>query len=111
MRTGNPLLFRLHYLHSQLPLGFFAAFFGMNNNDINDAKWMSLNEQIGYMLGLSALVIALSVGLVFSDRIWALRLPLIRLYLENKSEDDYRRNFRRRGHRFTEASGIGCARD
>lgn len=37
----------------QLPLGFFAAFFGMNNADINDAPWMSLREQIGYMCKLS----------------------------------------------------------
>lgn len=30
-------------------MGFFATFFGMNNSDINDAPWMTLNEQIGYM--------------------------------------------------------------
>jgi Mg2+ and Co2+ transporter CorA len=32
-----------------LPLGFFAAFFGMNNQEINQASWMSLAEQIKYM--------------------------------------------------------------
>ena len=33
----------------QLPLGFFATFFGMNNLEINGATWMTLNEQIRYM--------------------------------------------------------------
>ncbi|KAI1178441.1 hypothetical protein F4777DRAFT_96443 [Nemania sp. FL0916] len=32
-----------------LPLGFIATFFGMNNREINDADWMSLDEQIRYM--------------------------------------------------------------
>ncbi|KAI9899368.1 hypothetical protein N3K66_005829 [Trichothecium roseum] len=64
-----------------LPLGFFAAFFGMNNNDINDAQWMSLYQQIGYMFGLSTLVIALSVGLAFSDWARALAVLLIRVPL------------------------------
>ncbi|RYP01082.1 hypothetical protein DL764_006316 [Monosporascus ibericus] len=50
----------------QLPLGFFAAFFGMNNADINDAKWMSLNEQIGYMFGLSAAAVIVTISMAFS---------------------------------------------
>ncbi|KAK7422442.1 hypothetical protein QQZ08_009494, partial [Neonectria magnoliae] len=64
-----------------LPLGFFAAFFGMNNNDINDAKWMSLNEQITYMFGVSALVIAVSVGLAFSPWTQALIAVLVKVPL------------------------------
>ncbi|KAK7409062.1 hypothetical protein QQX98_008766 [Neonectria punicea] len=64
-----------------LPLGFFAAFFGMNNNDINDAKWMSLNEQITYMFGVSALVIAISVGLAFSPWTRALIAMLVKVPL------------------------------
>ncbi|RYP01782.1 hypothetical protein DL764_006069 [Monosporascus ibericus] len=32
-----------------LPLGFFAAFFGMNNAEINNAPWMTLGEQVRYM--------------------------------------------------------------
>ncbi|RYP20955.1 hypothetical protein DL765_002492 [Monosporascus sp. GIB2] len=49
-----------------LPLGFFAAFFGMNNAEINGATWMSLNEQIKYMFGLSAVVIAIAISIAFS---------------------------------------------
>ncbi|RYO91624.1 hypothetical protein DL766_003197 [Monosporascus sp. MC13-8B] len=49
-----------------LPLGFFAAFFGMNNAETSDATWMSLNEQIAYMFGLSAVVIAISISIAFS---------------------------------------------
>ncbi|KAK7744416.1 hypothetical protein SLS62_010140 [Diatrype stigma] len=37
-----------------LPLGFFATFFGMNNEDINEAHWMTLKEQISYMLAPGA---------------------------------------------------------
>jgi hypothetical protein len=33
----------------QLPLGFFAAFFGMNNQEINGSPWMHLDEQMKYM--------------------------------------------------------------
>jgi len=32
-----------------LPLGFFAAFFGMNNQEINQSPWMTLDEQVKYM--------------------------------------------------------------
>ncbi|RYP42040.1 hypothetical protein DL767_000552 [Monosporascus sp. MG133] len=62
-----------------LPLGFFAAFFGMNNADINDAKWMSLNEQIGYMFGLSAVVITISISIAFSPWIRAIIRIVLRV--------------------------------
>ncbi len=53
----------------QLPLGFLAAFFGMNNEQINQASWMTLNEQIKYMFAVSTGVIAISVSIAFSP--WA----------------------------------------
>ncbi|KAM7183911.1 hypothetical protein V8F20_012434 [Naviculisporaceae sp. PSN 640] len=49
-----------------LPLGFFATFFGMNNVEINASPWMTLGEQIKYMFGFSAIIIALSVSMAFS---------------------------------------------
>ncbi|KAI1080443.1 hypothetical protein F5B20DRAFT_580109 [Whalleya microplaca] len=49
-----------------LPLSFFATFFGMNNSDINDAMWMTLNQQITWMFGLSTIVIALTISIAFS---------------------------------------------
>ncbi|PVH86274.1 hypothetical protein DL98DRAFT_11413 [Cadophora sp. DSE1049] len=49
-----------------LPLGFLATFFGMNNKDINDAPWMTLNEQLKYMFGLSTAVIIFAVSTAFS---------------------------------------------
>lgn len=49
-----------------LPLGFMAAFFGMNNEQINQATWMTLDEQMKYMFGLSTAVIALSISIAFS---------------------------------------------
>ncbi|KAF3015892.1 hypothetical protein E8E14_009873 [Neopestalotiopsis sp. 37M] len=51
----------------QLPLGFIAAFFGMNNDEINEAKWMSLWEQIKWMFGGTAVVIFISVSLAFGS--------------------------------------------
>lgn len=74
---------------SQLPLGFLAAFFGMNNKQINDAPWMTLDEQMKYMcksiqsslsvlhtlqytyklysiVGLSTAVITISISIAFS---------------------------------------------
>jgi hypothetical protein len=33
----------------QLTLGFFATFFGMNNEEMNEAHWMHLDEQIKCM--------------------------------------------------------------
>ncbi|RYP33752.1 hypothetical protein DL767_004619 [Monosporascus sp. MG133] len=51
-----------------LPLGFFAAFFGMNNAEITDSPWMTLNEQIGYMIGLSFIIIIVSISLAFNPR-------------------------------------------
>lgn len=53
----------------------------MNNDDINDAKWMTLNEQVKYMFGLSTLVIAVSVGLAFSPWTRALTSLLVRVPL------------------------------
>ncbi|KAI1117386.1 hypothetical protein F5Y14DRAFT_404244 [Nemania sp. NC0429] len=32
-----------------LPPGFIASFFGMKNQEINEAKWMSLREQVQYI--------------------------------------------------------------
>lgn len=67
-----------------LPLGFFAAFFGMNNQEINQSSWMTLDEQIKYMckstlsssqasadgvldiVGISAAVIAIAISMAFS---------------------------------------------
>ncbi|KAK8004927.1 hypothetical protein PG990_010964 [Apiospora arundinis] len=56
-----------------LPLSFFAAFFGMNNDEINEAKWMTLDEQIKYMLSLSIVVGFLSTSIAF--------YPSLRLYI------------------------------
>jgi len=38
----------------QLPLGFFATFFGMNNAQITGDTWMPLDEQVMYMCKLGA---------------------------------------------------------
>ncbi|RYP46241.1 hypothetical protein DL768_007508 [Monosporascus sp. mg162] len=65
-----------------LPLGFFAAFFGMNNAEINNATWMSLNDQIRYMFGLSALVITISISIAFSPWIRAWIRIFIRVILK-----------------------------
>ncbi|RYP76353.1 hypothetical protein DL771_001792 [Monosporascus sp. 5C6A] len=63
-----------------LPPGFFAAFFGMNNVDINEeAKWMSLNEQIGYMFGLSAVVVIFTISIAFSAWIRAIVRIVLRV--------------------------------
>ncbi|KAE9363243.1 hypothetical protein N431DRAFT_524137 [Stipitochalara longipes BDJ] len=32
-----------------LPLGFFVAFFGINDQEVNQSSWMTLDEQIKYM--------------------------------------------------------------
>ncbi|KAF7533567.1 hypothetical protein G7054_g6956 [Neopestalotiopsis clavispora] len=50
-----------------LPLGFIAAFFGMNNVEINDAPWMSLWQQIKWMFGGTAVVIFVSISLAFGS--------------------------------------------
>ncbi|EJT78388.1 hypothetical protein GGTG_03489 [Gaeumannomyces tritici R3-111a-1] len=55
-----------------LPLGFFASFFGMNNAISTDNAWMSLKEQIGYMFGLSSIVIIIAVSITFSSWVRAL---------------------------------------
>jgi len=61
-RSSNGMLIKI----LQLPLGFLAAFFGMNNEQINQAAWMTLHEQIKYMLGVSTAVIVVSVSIAFS---------------------------------------------
>ncbi|RYP46525.1 hypothetical protein DL768_007272 [Monosporascus sp. mg162] len=62
-----------------LPLGFFAAFFGMNNAEINESPWMTLNEQIGYMFGLSSIVIMISISIAFNPRVRAILRPILRI--------------------------------
>ncbi|KAK0619465.1 hypothetical protein B0T14DRAFT_208799 [Immersiella caudata] len=49
-----------------LPLGFFAAFFGMNNADTTGDTWMTLDQQVMYMFIFSAIVITLSISIAFS---------------------------------------------
>jgi Mg2+ and Co2+ transporter CorA len=49
-----------------LPLGFIAAFFGMNNEQINQASWMTLNQQMKWMFGISTAVIVVSISIAFS---------------------------------------------
>ncbi|RYP74975.1 hypothetical protein DL771_002623 [Monosporascus sp. 5C6A] len=59
-----------------LPLGFFAAFFGMNNAEINGSPWMTLYEQIGYMFGLSSIVM-LFISIAFSLWMRAILRPIL----------------------------------
>jgi hypothetical protein len=49
-----------------LPLGFFAAFFGMNNEQINQSSWMTLNQQMKWMFSVSTAVIVVSISIAFS---------------------------------------------
>ncbi|CZR52676.1 uncharacterized protein PAC_02553 [Phialocephala subalpina] len=49
-----------------LPLGFIAAFFGMNNKEINASPWMSLHQQMRWMFGVSTAVIVVSISIAFS---------------------------------------------
>ncbi|KAI1862732.1 uncharacterized protein JN550_010069 [Neoarthrinium moseri] len=84
-----------------LPLSFIAAFFGMNNQEINESHWMSLWAQIKWLFGGTAVVIFISLSLAFGawfhalsawikaalrlcfDVTWALlsdRTKMIRLY-------------------------------
>ncbi|KAH8803024.1 hypothetical protein F5884DRAFT_888135 [Xylogone sp. PMI_703] len=64
-----------------LPLGFFAAFFGMNNQEITNSPWMHLSEQIKYMFGLSTVVITIAVSLAFSPWTRAVFTVLIKVPL------------------------------
>lgn len=64
-----------------LPLGFLAAFFGMNNLQINAAGWMTLNEQMKYMFGVSTGVIAVAVSIAFSPWTRAIITTLIKIPL------------------------------
>ncbi|KAF4982586.1 hypothetical protein FZEAL_1818 [Fusarium zealandicum] len=48
-----------------LPLGFFAAFFGMNNSDYTGDEWMKLGHQVMYMFLLSAAVITITLSMAF----------------------------------------------
>ncbi|KAK5655193.1 hypothetical protein OQA88_6092 [Cercophora sp. LCS_1] len=50
-----------------LPLGFFAAFFGMNNSVSTKDEWMTLNDQVQYMFGFSAVVVVIATSLAFSQ--------------------------------------------
>ncbi|KAK6839337.1 hypothetical protein PG987_005203 [Apiospora arundinis] len=61
-----------------LPLSFFAAFFGMNNDDINEAKWMTLDEQIKYMLSLSIVVGFLSTSIAFYPSLRPYMVPIFK---------------------------------
>jgi len=47
----NPRSISRHDVDSQfqLPLGFFAAFFGMNNLEATQSAWMTLGQQVRYM--------------------------------------------------------------
>ncbi|KAF8849052.1 hypothetical protein BDZ45DRAFT_753177 [Acephala macrosclerotiorum] len=49
-----------------LPLGFIAAFFGMNNQQINASPWMTLHQQMRWMFGVSTAVIVVSISIAFS---------------------------------------------
>jgi len=49
-----------------LPLGFIAAFFGMNNEQINQSSWMTLNQQMKWMFSVSTAVIVVSISIAFS---------------------------------------------
>ncbi|KAL8396769.1 hypothetical protein RB594_003739 [Gaeumannomyces avenae] len=67
-----------------LPLGFFAGFFGMNNQLSTGNEWMTLGEQIKYMFALSAAVITISVLIAFNSFFRTLlscvvRIPLLML--------------------------------
>ncbi|KAI0009457.1 hypothetical protein F4779DRAFT_617633 [Xylariaceae sp. FL0662B] len=62
-----------------LPLSFFATFFGMNNNDINGAMWMTLNQQIAWMFGLSTVVIAFTISMAFSGWVRAIARFILRV--------------------------------
>jgi Mg2+ and Co2+ transporter CorA len=64
-----------------LPLGFFAAFFGMNNSNSTGDAWMTLDQQVMYMFILSAVVITVSISIAFSPWVrtvlnFCLRVPL-----------------------------------
>ncbi|KAK7974435.1 hypothetical protein PG989_016283 [Apiospora arundinis] len=61
-----------------LPLSFFAAFFGMNNDDINEAKWMTLDEQIKYMLSLSIVVGFLSTSIACYPSLRPYMVPIFK---------------------------------
>jgi len=64
-----------------LPLGFFAAFFGMNNEQITGDAWLTLGQQTGYMFGLSAVVIVASTALAFGTWSRSAMLLLVRVPL------------------------------
>ncbi|KXX77500.1 hypothetical protein MMYC01_201639 [Madurella mycetomatis] len=50
-----------------LPLGFLAAFFGMNNSVSTNDNWMTLDDQVRYMFGISAIVVFIAISLAFSQ--------------------------------------------
>ncbi|RDL33145.1 uncharacterized protein BP5553_08584 [Venustampulla echinocandica] len=76
-----------------LPLGFFAAFFGMNNQEINDAPWMTLGQQTKYMFGISAAVITISISMAFSPWTRAILTVLVKVPLAYITEYTGLRHF------------------
>ncbi|KAL8300687.1 hypothetical protein RB593_010160 [Gaeumannomyces tritici] len=64
-----------------LPLGFFAGFFGMNNQLSTGNEWMTLGEQIKYMFALSAAVITISVLIAFNAWVRAVLICVVRIPL------------------------------
>jgi len=50
-----------------LPLGFLGTFFGMNNSVSTGSQWMTLNDQVQYMFGISAVVVVVATSLAFSQ--------------------------------------------
>ncbi|KAK8102511.1 hypothetical protein PG984_015657 [Apiospora sp. TS-2023a] len=50
----------------------------MNNSDINDANWMTLNEQVTYMFSLSTVVIVVSTSIAFYPTMRPFLIPIIK---------------------------------
>ncbi|KAH7309885.1 hypothetical protein B0I35DRAFT_440765 [Stachybotrys elegans] len=69
-----------------LPLGFFAGFFGMNNQTSTGDSWMSLPQQIQYMFLVSAVVIFISISIAFSEWVRVLLTLLFRIPLSLVTE-------------------------
>ncbi|KAI9150693.1 hypothetical protein HJFPF1_10469 [Paramyrothecium foliicola] len=69
-----------------LPLGFFAGFFGMNNQQSTGDKWMTLPEQIKYMFMLSSLVVLLSVPIAFSSWVRVVLTLMFRIPLKKVAD-------------------------
>lgn len=50
----------------------------MNNSDINDAKWMTLRQQMGYMFAFTLLTIFLALGFALNNWVQVAVLSSIR---------------------------------